>query len=713
MKLASARLWLSLSCCAAVVAFAASNLGKTLPGPLSAAHAQVEDLDGGNSCSQCHGGWFSDLQASCLKCHADIEGQLAEHRGLHGALEPDRARTCGLCHSEHHGGDFALINRASWSLAGFESREAFDHRRVGFALDGRHLDLDCSRCHTNADAAPLAAGERRFLGLQRDCAACHHDVHDGAMRVRCDQCHGQQSFAEPASTGHERYLALDGAHGALACTACHPEGSPRAVLALGRTELRDPRGCADCHASPHQRLARAAAEPPAAPGGEAARGAAPARHGGDRSCGECHQPEHRTFLDARAVMTPQLHRATGFSLDAPHDAVTCGQCHAPGGTFAERHPGRTQDGCASCHDDPHGGQFADSALAGAGCVSCHERRGFAPHAFTAERHARTALPLDGAHADAACADCHARERDDLPRRFHGTKSRCEACHTDGHGRAFASVTGELQQDARGTCAVCHGTASFGRDGAPFDHGRYTGFRLDGAHALAACETCHPRAEQPDANGRTFGHTAAHAALSTGCGTCHDDVHQGRFDRPGMPAAVDGRRDCARCHDTASFRAFPQGFDHGRWTGFALHGAHGKAACSSCHIETGLVASGDVAAPLGTRCADCHREPHGGQFAAAWPAPGPGAAGMTDCRRCHRDGLSFGDLKFDHDTDARFRLGSAHQKVPCASCHRPIDTGPGAEHPIVRYRPVPRECTDCHGQQQDPLRRQTRRRQEDR
>ena len=106
---------------------------------------------------------------------------------------------------------------------------------------------------------------------------------------------------------------------------------------------------------------------------------------------------------------------------------------------------------------------------------------------------------------------------------------------------------------------------------------------------AECEACHPRSAEPDALGRRFGRVADHFGAYTGCVTCHADPHGGRFDAPDLPASVDGRAGCARCHDAASFRSRGAGFDHGRWTRFPLDGKHATVDCASCHEPLGAAA----------------------------------------------------------------------------------------------------------------------------
>jgi hypothetical protein len=158
--------------------------------------------------------------------------------------------------------------------------------------------------------------------------------------------------------------------------------------------------------------------------------------------------------------------------------------------------------------------------------------------------------------------------------------------------------------------------------------------------------------------------------------------------------VAGSVGCARCHVQTSFRALAAAFDHHLWTGWRLEGAHGAARCSACHAP---LADADVlgrtwARARGRRCADCHADPHAGQFATG---------GATDCAACHRSVAKFTDTVFRHDLHSRFRLGEAHAGLPCSACHKRERRG---DVEWVRYRPLGIECVDCHGAQEEPFRR---------
>lgn len=768
-------IWLGVASACLAITFALWDTQAASPGPISAVHEMSGGIDG-DDCEVCHGDSPAELRAACAACHADVEAQVAAGSGFHGQLS-DVAR-CGRCHSEHHGAEFELAGAGAFALAGVADRSAYAHEGLGFGLAGDHVaGLACRACHEHADTAVLPDGAHRFLGETQDCASCHRDPHEGRL-ADCRSCHGEtEPFEQVAEFEHPSTFALAGAHAAVGCIDCHPRGSAYAIEAGGGEQAsRAARSCEACHASPHAGpfiqtiAARLAVE----------RGA---------TCGSCHPVEGGPFEEPRP-MSAEDHAASGFALEPPHAQAACTDCHAglraPAAhagaaaevafaSFRAGHPGRSPDDCAACHADPHGGQFQGPAYAERGCLACHERERFEPPVFGTEQHTRTTFALTGRHVDTACHACHARVGD-APRTFDGTDARCSACHADAHAGFFVRVAaGAEARAAAGDCASCHTTTSFsGVAQAGFDHARWTGFALVGAHAASECASCHGPRDVPDANGRRFGlvaesfpgpaddcatcHADAHggyferrpgapgcaachtphdfaqaasgfeharwtgfaldgaharascdvchatrkspetgAALRTtvhagkgsfqDCATCHADVHAGAFDAPGRPRDVTGRTGCARCHSTDSFtELLAGGFEHATWTGFALTGAHARATCASCHPR-GADAPPDArsfAHAAGTRCADCHSDPHAGQFARA---------GATDCAECHATEPDFLALDFDHQRDSRFALDATHARLDCSACHVrwPLPGGGSA----VRYKPLGVVCGDCH------------------
>jgi hypothetical protein len=696
VNLRSARLWITLVSLTAVSLFALVDTRRASPGPISSVHGNVEDLQGRSGCSECHGGWFSTMTESCAKCHAPIQKQIDEHTGLHGHLDAVVASRCANCHSEHHGESFAIVNDKSFQSAGAKNAKEFDHDLVGFHMGGRHLEVGCVDCHDHALDTVLAEGTVRYLGLAQDCGSCHEDPHEGRMQVACAACHGQTTWDALHSLGHEKFLPLVGGHGDLSCRKCHAEDDPRSLESMGMKGPRPPpRDCAACHDSPHRQ--------------DFARGNARlASMAIGKSCVACHAAEHTSFRQPGLEVTAEQHAKSGFPLEDPHDKQKCADCHEPeGGTFAERYPGRDKDTCTACHADPHGGQFAKGPFAGQQCTACHAREHFEPHTFGLELHQLASLHLDGKHLDTKCNDCHEAPPATAavpkpPRIFHGTPSDCDGCHTDAHGGFFDDVVGDIFARApapvHGQCELCHTTNVFAEILSPgFDHARFADFPIRGAHAEGECSACHVPAAKPDESGRTFGRVEEHFGEFKGCVTCHTDPHGDQFDKPGMPAEIDGRADCARCHDEASFRSQPHGFDHGQWTGFDLVGEH-DTACSACHepLRQADAIGRTWKRSAGARCSDCHIDPHAGQFSGER---------AKDCAACHTDSQpTFSS--FNHDRDSLFPLREQHEGLACDKCHKTQTDAEGFD--VVRYRPLGRECVHCHGVQEDALMHRKRR-----
>jgi len=682
VKLRSPRLWIGVLSLLGVVYLVAGDTFRTSPGPLATVHGREPELSGFRSCSQCHGGWFQSMSEACLRCHEATGKQIAAGTGLHGSLGKERAEHCAPCHSEHHGADFAVVNAQSFAQAGVPDPQAFGHERVGFAMAGKHLELECTKCHKHADAPVLAKGEHRFAGLDRDCHSCHEDAHEGRMKLACAKCHGQTDFKVLNTVGHDEFLPLVGGHGDVGCRECHGEQSPHSFERLGRGGKLGPRECVDCHESPHM--------------GEFVGGIARAAMvKGGKSCVLCHLPEHTSFRQEGVTVTPDQHAASGFALDRPHDQAACAACHpADGADFRARYPGRAGDDCAKCHEDVHRGQFDDGPFAAYGCLGCHDRLHFSPHEFTPEKHAETAMALDGRHLEVECRACHADPVEGEPRAFAGTASDCDSCHEDAHDGYFARFRQELALVDHGTCARCHLTAGFSQlEPTGFDHEAFTGFAIRGAHAQSKCESCHARADVADETGRTFGTVEARYGEFEGCVTCHEDPHEGEFDRHGLPHETEVGAGCARCHVETSFRAFPNGFAHRRWTGFALEGAHAEASCEACHppLEKASYLGRTWARARGKACSSCHEDPHAGQFEMNH---------RVDCGRCHQT-TSFRDLSFNHDIHSRFRLDKPHKGLACASCHKPFKQG---DRDVIRYRPLAMDCAACHAAPEKPFSR---------
>ncbi|MEO0663119.1 MAG: hypothetical protein AAFZ87_16405, partial [Planctomycetota bacterium] len=393
MNTPSPKTLIAIVSCSAVLTAAVVDLDRTAPGPLHTAHARIAELDGGNDCAQCHGGWTTSMTDACLDCHDAIDEHIETGRGLHGTLGSETAADCAACHSDHHGAGFASVNQVSFARAGVADVAEFDHGLVSFDMAGAHLELDCAECHEHSEAAILPEGAHRYLGLDQSCATCHDDVHEGALGDSCADCHTQVAFTDHVFTGHDRFLPLLGGHAGLDCRTCHEEGTAHSLEAQRGAARNRPvaRDCRACHDQPHDRsFVHHAALSAGVRGPMALTGSA-----ANRLCVDCHEHADESFADAGVDMTDRQHAASGFRLEVPHESVDCAGCHAPDLSFAERYPGRGPNECAACHEDPHGGQFAGAVydavadLAGGdvddvGCLVCHTPTHFDPHTFGTE-----------------------------------------------------------------------------------------------------------------------------------------------------------------------------------------------------------------------------------------------------------------------------------------------------------------------------------------
>jgi len=614
----------ALLACALLLACAGGAWAQISPGPLSRFH---QSLEGARNCRSCHGprGVTREL---CLTCHTALARRIEAGKGLH-AREEYRVG-CERCHVEHQGRAFELV---FW---GKEGRASFDHAQTGFPLQGRHAALGCESCHGARrirDRAGLAGGgvnlARTFMGLGAACSSCHADPHKGQFAPRaCTDCHDVERWKPPAGFDHGKTaFPLTGAHEPVACASCHkpgPDGSLRFKGTPHQTCAschRDPHGgrlgasCASCHGTAgwhridpgrfdhgktrfpltgrHEKVACAGCHARTPGAGMKFQGTP------FQTCASCHKDPHagrlgtscagcHTTAGFERIQPGQFdHDRTGFPLRGEHVEVKCDSCHRPGRPRPLKHAR-----CTDCHQDRHAGQLAGRADGGR-CESCHDVTGFKPPRFTPDDHARTRLPLTGAHLAVACDACHrevplerlrsvgVRPPAGSPPRTEQLRfasSACSGCHDDPHGGRTARY---------GACETCHAATAWAT--VRFDHAR-TGFPLAGAHVRAPCRACHPGE----------GGTLAPAGRPTSCSGCHRDPHAGPFARR---FGRDGRTDCAVCHEPTSWESMR--FDHDRRTSFPLQGAHRSVPCAQCHLREEEGRRMIRYSGLGRTCSACH------------------------------------------------------------------------------------------------------------
>lgn len=630
------------------VALALSFCGLTpaqiAPGPLSRAHQQLEGL---TKCGSCHNFGSSTSDLKCLECHAEIRRRVDARLGFHSrAYKSSAGETdCRRCHKEHSGLGSALIRL---------DRRNFDHlAQTGFALAGKHLRQKCENCHAAAKIPAAARAEiklkdlnRSFLGLRRECTACHKDPHQDQLGSDCLRCHSQDAFKPAPGFNHAgTHFPLTGLHQPVLCQKCH---GPRPGQAAVRWKGLAFSGCQNCHADPH----RGAFQQLKFRG----------------SCDTCHNTNGWKNNHPGGEFN---HSTTKYPLTGKHAAVACSKCHK-GADF--RRP-IAHERCRDCHDDPHKGQFAARA-AGSDCSACHEVRGFKPSRFDRAAHRQTAFPLEEKHAPLRCAECHQPEGRGAV--YVSRKLICSACHADRHGGEFASTPHSNQ------CDHCHTPAGFQPSTFSVARHAQTQFALTGRHASIACDRCHKPlptvgvpAPIPVTSKRVTpsGPPRQYRFASRTCNACHADPHQTKVA-------------CETCHTSEQWQP-ARPFDHST-TRFRIDGAHQNVKCIQCHIPSAQGSNPVAKAALklsatSRQCFGCHaaKDAHAGEFRSGMPE--------EDCSHCHTTARWNGEA-FDHDK-ARFVLDRVHRNVACAKCHK--DQREVAGKMIRTYRGAPLECVKCH------------------
>ncbi len=471
----------------------AANIGQ--PGPMRTARKNLDRSYLGlkSECRSCHEdehrGQFEGRD--CLSCHAldafkpasGFDHSTAEfiltgghanvacadcHReesALDGAtfsrFRPIAHQQCSSCHRDPHRGELGDQCSSCHATASWYTTPGFDHSATRYPLTGRHRQVACADCHREG------RGELRFRGLAfGECSDCHSDPHEARLGLQCASCHatsGWETVRAGAFDHGQTEFALEGAHTSVDCAACHLPGRPLRISDFGR--------CASCHEDSH--LGQFANR---ADGGE---------------CASCHTVA--SFVPTTFAVADHL---TGrFPLEGLHQGVTCVECHVET-SFRRRTDGEIvvarkfafqRLACVECHTDPHEGTtdpwLTRAGLVDAGCAACHGEAGWKESVFD---HSTTAFALKGAHREASCGKCHAAEvdvvvetADRLPLRLGGLDAECATCHEDPHRGQFS--------DRPGGCGSCHTAEKWAT--LDFDHAT-TAFPLTGAHAPAACVSCH-------------------------------------------------------------------------------------------------------------------------------------------------------------------------------------------------------------------------------
>jgi hypothetical protein len=160
-------------------------------------HEHKSDLSS-FACTDCHPkdlGQFD--QAVCADCHAKDDPKfMSEHEASFG-------KSCLLCHD-----------------GSSSDGKNFDHNKLAFKLTGKHSEVPCGSCHSNAVSL------KNPNKTPRDCYACHakDDEHGGSFGQQCDQCHSTSTWKN-AKFDHKVFPVNHKSKSPIPCKTCHPNGT--------------------------------------------------------------------------------------------------------------------------------------------------------------------------------------------------------------------------------------------------------------------------------------------------------------------------------------------------------------------------------------------------------------------------------------------------------------------------------------------------------
>lgn len=306
-------------------------------------------------------------QTACFDCHKPNQTALLVFQDRLGI----RPNDCKTCHEDVHKGRFGESCVDCHNESTFKTSlglDKFDHNRTDYPLTGKHVQVDCKKCHTSekmTDPLPF-----------NTCASCHNDYHEGQFVTPvktqdCSECHSTDGFDIPMYTveSHAKTaFPLDGAHLAVPCFSCHVKNEKWQFRELGTR-------CIDCHQDVHN--------------GQIAEKWYPAK-----ACEQCHVSS--SWKESRFK-----HELTGFELLGAHAEQSCSACHFPEGLLADAVFENLPKRCEDCHSDQHFGQFKEKE--GTDCSKCHSSNSWAIPQFN---HDKTRFKLEGKHAEVACEKCH-------------------------------------------------------------------------------------------------------------------------------------------------------------------------------------------------------------------------------------------------------------------------------------------------------------------
>jgi hypothetical protein len=348
-------------------------------------HASIFQLTGEHArldCDDCHAGGYAGTPSTCVACHrteydgttdpnhrnagfattcedchgtSTWEGAITDHSSFFPLTGLHRALDCSDCHVNGfagtptncfacHRSDYNATSSPNHQAAGFGTDCEDCHSSSGWEgasiahdrfwpLNGQHRNLECEECHASG-----------FAGTPTECVACHLGDYNGTSNpdhqsagfsTDCEDCHTASRWLG-ASTNHNQFWPLTGAHNSLDCEECHASGY-----------AGTPTDCNECHSADYDATTD--------PSHQAS--------GFSRNCDAC----HGTGTWEGAVVIHQFPIYSG-----PHrDGETwdsCSECHPNANSFSVFD-------CTGCHllgetNDDHD-EVDGYVYQSIECLACH------------------------------------------------------------------------------------------------------------------------------------------------------------------------------------------------------------------------------------------------------------------------------------------------------------------------------------------------------
>lgn len=328
------------------------------------------------------------VETECLKCHPLIPTMESETSHLIPKPDSDgkyarysniEFSSCKSCHKDTHLGKFGDNCEKCHTTTGFNDllggSAQFDHSATDYPLKGKHVNVECGKCHTGKKLTDAISFER--------CIDCHKDSHNGQFARRtdrgaCESCHTVSGFSPSEYTlqqHQESSYPLTGSHLATPCIICHRVQDDGLD---SRFRFKD-MSCKGCHKDIHE--------------GQADKWVRL------RGCEHCHTTASWSDL------AKFDHDSSRFRLVGKHRHTACVKCHQIADKLVLQPLAMK---CAGCHEDIHRKQFEQVGADGlvTACDRCHRSEAWKQVIFDHNRDSR--YKLDGAHQKVECARCHQR-----------------------------------------------------------------------------------------------------------------------------------------------------------------------------------------------------------------------------------------------------------------------------------------------------------------